>query len=172
MNITRRPESSGRRALRIYFAYSLVMYAIYSLLRRLAATVIYAEPGRPLQLPSDHLAFCVSKGQWSRARVLKIYQLEARASSSAKAAQDLSRKENELAESMGAKERRYTLILGPEEEVTEGQDVIRRTRIAAINGIFRYRSGVVERLQTRRPSGRAVKPRRRKRRLGVLRERR
>jgi hypothetical protein len=135
------------------------MYAIHSLLRRFAGTVIYAEPGAEIRIPSSVQQLDPTTGKWCRMKGFPLFEFTVSASSSALASQKLSLKENEIAKAVGAKDRRYTLILGPEvEEVVEGV-YVRRTRWAVVSGIFRYESGVASRLSRKKTNGRPARPR-------------
>ena len=122
------------------------MYPVHSLLRRYAATAVYIEPGVHIEL-GDVQQLDPDGWSWVRRRSLLLFELKVVGGSSALVAQKLSKKENEISESIGAEDRRYTLIFGPEEESTEGDKVTRSVRLGVLNGIFRYRSGIVSRLQ-------------------------
>ena len=134
------------------------MYAIHSLLRRMASTVIYAEQPSH-RLPGMQQVLAVTKGRWIKAKSLEVVELRVTAPTSAQAAQKLSLRENEIAKKIGAEDRRYTLILGPESEQVLDDGVERITRIAVVNGIFRYRGGLVERLRRRTPGGKVSRKR-------------
>ena len=130
------------------------MYPIFSLLRRFASTAIYAEVGATIKIPQGTHQLDLEALKWGSRKGLPLYELKATERTGALAARKISLKENEIAETVKAKDRRYTLIFGPEVEV-ENDDgtVTRAVRLGVINGIFRYRSGVVERLRRKSSDG-------------------
>ena len=130
------------------------MYPVHSLLRRLASTVIYLEEGSSLRGDPKIQQLDLGKRRWVKklGKKVDVFELAVEAKTSALAAQKLSIRENEIAEAIGAKDQRYTLIFGPEEETASDVGVRRVVRLAALNGIFRYRGGIVERLRQKRKS--------------------
>ena len=141
------------------------MYPIHSTLRRLASTVIYLEDSRSLRGNPRIPQLDFQEGRWIKklGKKVVVYELAAEAATSSLAAQKLSIRENEIAEKIGAKDQRYTLIFGPEgESPTPSGGVKRVVRMAALSGIFRYHEGVVERLRRRKPSGAVSRPSRKR----------
>ncbi len=132
------------------------MYPIHSLLRRFASTVLYVEVGSKIGASPRIQQLNMKKGVWTKrkGRQVLIYELVAEARTASLAAQKLSLRENEIARTLQAEDQRYTLIFGPGEQVELPDGSVRRvTRIAALNGIFRYQDGIVERLRRKTPSG-------------------
>jgi hypothetical protein len=122
----------------------LPVFAVHSLLRRFASTVLYAD--KPFKTPRSLL--CLQPDlSMKGGKEIVLLELVSEESTSAKAAQALSAKENEIAEIIKVKGKPYTLIFGPEEETKTDTGVRRVTRIGLIEGIFRYREGVVERMR-------------------------
>jgi hypothetical protein len=136
------------------------MYPIFSLLRRYASTAIYVESGARIKLPPGVQQLNLLSSSWVTKKGLPLYEIKVEAPTSALAAQKISLKENEIAGKIKAEDRRYTLVFGPEVEEVRDGSVVRAVRITALNGIFRYRSGVVERLRRRDQNGRAVRGKR------------
>jgi len=126
------------------------MYPIFSLLRRLAATHIYAtEPMLEvidgtyhirLDRSSDYLNLTTLK--WDGAsKAVPFSAMEVSSDSPVAAAISLSKRENEIAEKVRARDIVYTMVAGPEEEVAlpEGR-VRRRCTYALIRGVYRASS--------------------------------
>lgn len=148
------------------------MYAILSLLRRFSGSVVYVEPGARIDLPATSKQLNLSSEEWVSQRGMPMYELAARAPTAALAAQKLALKENEIAVKIGAQDRRYTLILGPEEQEVIEEGVVRKTHLAVVDGLYRYEQGVVSRLRRKNASGSPAKRRRRTPPKGALVERR
>ena len=147
------------------------MYPIHSLLRRFASTVLYAEPGVEIRIPPGTKQVDFHKEVWRQTKGLPLFELRVNAKTSAIAARKVSLRENEIARKLGAEDRRYTLIFGPELEVREADGTVTRAaRLAVISGIFRYRGPLVEKLKSRGRDGAVAARKRRAPRRGMKRE--
>jgi hypothetical protein len=134
------------------------MYPVMSVLRRAAAHLIYVTEEMlverdgalhvRLQTPSSCLS--LTDGTWSKPReFVQVSELVAVSDTSASAAISLTVKENELAEKANASKVIYTLIVGPEvEDALEG--VTRRSRLAAVRGVYRSSEGRVSMVPPKR----------------------
>jgi hypothetical protein len=116
------------------------MYAVLSLLRRVAVASVYvrfeqARDGIPLENPRDTLD--LSKGTWSKDSIVKMFVLTVTAPTSEEAAVRLSMKENDLFHQAGLNRKYYTLLIGPETEVPSEDSVTRSSRVGIVRGIFR-----------------------------------
>ena len=92
-----------------------------------------------LQTPSSCLS--LTDGTWSKPKeFVQVSELVAVSDTSASAAISLTVRENELAEKANAQKVIFTLIVGPEVEET-GAGVTRRSRLAAVRGVYRATEG-------------------------------
>ena len=86
----------------------------------------------------------MEEGSWQKPKnLIQMNEMVVVTRSSAEAATSLTVKENRLAESANAPGVIYTLLIGPEEEEASEDGVARRTRIAAIRGVYRVTEGRV-----------------------------
>ena len=118
------------------------MYAVLSLIRRVAVSVIYvkAEQTRSGGIPIEHTAdvFDISRGVWlSRNAVVPMFELSASSKSSVGAASKLSVKENQIFKASGMDRKYFTLLMGPEDECESNGVLVRTSRIGIVRGVFR-----------------------------------
>jgi hypothetical protein len=116
------------------------MYAVSSLLRRVAASTIYvrleqADGGVAIERVCDVLDLSTQK--WGRQPTVPVFVLTAKAGSSEEAAILLAKKENGLYHAAGLESKYYTMLLGPESEETDGDTITRSSRLGVVRGIFR-----------------------------------
>jgi len=130
------------------------MYPIFSLLRRLAVTHIYATVPmlRPvdgafhigIDKPADYLS--LGENRWvGPVSSVPITSVCVNSASSEAAAISLAKLENEVAEKARASNALYTFVSGPEGEDATPEGVRRWSRYACIRGVYRASStGSVE----------------------------
>ena len=117
------------------------MYAVMSLLRRAAVSIIYVKAkhaigGVSLKTPADILD--ISSAVWkSQEKAVPMFEIRVSDISSASAASKLSAQENKIFEAAGMEKKYYTLLMGPESEEKEGDLFVRTSRIGVLRGIFR-----------------------------------
>ena len=125
-----------------FFGYLALMYAVLSLIRRAAVSIIYvkAEQLRSGGIPIEQTAdvFDISRGVWlNRNAVVPMFKLEASSESSVGAASKLSAKENQIFKASGMDRKYFTLLIGPENEHESDGVVVRTSRIGVVRGVFR-----------------------------------
>jgi len=127
------------------------MYPVVSVLRRTAAHYVYVTPEMleiadgqlHVRLETSTSYLDMEKAQWREPTdLVPVVELVATEASSIAAAISQTEAENLVAELARAKDAIYTLIFGPEEEEFTGVEKVRRkTRIAAVRGVYRASKG-------------------------------
>lgn len=130
------------------------MYPVLSVLRRAAVSYVLVTP-EMLALEDGQLSVRMSSptsylelegAKWSSkpSDLIPMSELVVRASTGIEAAISMAKKENGIAEAVRAEDAVYTLILGPEQEMVEGGQVVRRSRYAVARGVYRAVAGRLE----------------------------
>jgi hypothetical protein len=132
------------------------MYAIVSLLRRMAANVVYVpapSPGEDAVVSLTRPATSVGPGVgWGRpSREVRLLSAGT-VRSGAVGAAVLTRWENRVYEQLGLGDRMYTLLLGPEEDGPEGRCV----RLGIVEGVYGRPSAASEPLRPVPPRRKAA----------------
>ena len=130
----------------------VVIYPVLSYLRRAAtsfvfvrSTLLLAEEGQlwlRLERPTSYVDLATST--WaSPASCIPMSELVVSGSSAESVAISATRRENEIADAIGAKDVVFTVAIGPEIVGVNGNSDVRRIRLAVIRGIFRAGPGLV-----------------------------
>jgi len=146
------------------------MFPAVSILRRSAATQIFVRPDKLqlegnrywLSLKSPSSSLDLATGKWGPILDrLPMSMLKVISPSSESAAIALVKKENELAEGIGAMSAYYTLVFGPETEVEKEGQIHRAVRLCVVRGVYRAAGPTaIEPSPVKQPLGRRFAKRR------------
>jgi hypothetical protein len=136
----------------------LKMYPVLSMMRRLSAHHVYVDESllenregtMVLRLETESAVLDFSTGKWKKpADRVEMSVLVAKGSTPQMAAVTLAKFENEMADSIGAKDTIYTLVLGPELEEEVDHEVVRTLRVAVVRGIYRAIAGEMKQVKAK-----------------------
>ena len=131
-----------------------MFFPVHSVLRRFSGCMVLVRPrllhardgslAMQLSAKTEHLVVGERVG-WSLRRVSWVPMWELSASGTPEeVAMDLALREGSFAKSINAKERVYTFLCGPEEQVDLGDGKVKRTvRLGVARGIYRVKAGVL-----------------------------